>query len=61
MKKLLKKHAMKNKFAPDPEFATSPVCIKDAAFDFSVDLSLISMVEADCNTLSVCNSNHFNC
>ena len=47
MKKLLKKHAMKNKFAPDPEFATSPICIKDADFDFSVDLSLISMVEAD--------------
>ena len=37
---------MKNKFAPDPEFATSPICIKDADFDFSVDLSLISMVEA---------------
>ena len=47
VKKLLKKHAMKNKFAPDPEFATSPICIKDVDFDFSVDLSLISMVEAD--------------
>ena len=38
---------MKNKFVPDPEFATSPINIKDADFDFSVDLSLISMVEAD--------------
>ena len=47
IKKLLAKHAMKNKFAPDPEFATSPICIKDADFDFSVDLSLISTVEAD--------------
>ena len=47
IKKLLAKHAMKNKFARDPEFATSPICIKDADFDFSVDLSLISMVEAD--------------
>ena len=38
---------MKNKFVPDPEFATSPISIKDADFDFSVDLLLISMVEAD--------------
>ena len=47
IKKLLEKHAMKNKFVPDPEFATSPISIKDANFDFSVDLSLRSMVEAD--------------
>ena len=38
---------MKNTFAPDPEFATSPICITDPEFDFSVDLSLISIVEAD--------------
>ena len=31
----------------DPEFATSPICIKDKDFDFSVDLSLISNVETD--------------
>ena len=47
IKKLLEKHAMKNKFAPNPEFGTSPICIKDADFDFSIDLSLISMVETD--------------
>ena len=46
IKKLLAKYVMKNKFAPDPEFATSLVFIKDADFDFSVHLSLISMVEA---------------
>ena len=46
IKKLFEKHAMKNKFVPDPEFATSPISIKDVDFDFSVDLSLISMVEA---------------
>ena len=45
--KLLKKDAMKNKFSPDPEFATSPICIKVADFDFSVDISLISTVEDD--------------
>ena len=38
---------MKNKFNPDPKFASSPICIEDADFDFSVDLSLISTVEAD--------------
>ena len=38
---------MKNKFAPDLEFATSHICINDPEFDFSVDLSLIYTVEAD--------------
>ena len=33
-KKLLEKHSMKNKFIPDPEFAKSPVDIKDKEFDF---------------------------
>lgn len=47
VKKLLEKHSMKNKFTPDPKFASSPICIDDADFDFSVDLSLISTVEAD--------------
>ena len=38
---------MKNKFSPDLEFATSPICINDADFDFSIDLSLISTVVSD--------------
>ena len=38
---------MKNQFVPEPEFATSPISIKDNDYDFSVDLSLISIVEAD--------------
>ena len=46
-KKLLEKHSMKNKFTPDPEFAKSPVDIKDKKFDFSIDLSLIPMVETE--------------
>ena len=33
IKKLLAKHFMKNKFAPDPEFSTSPICINNADFD----------------------------
>ena len=47
IKKLLEKHSMKNKITPDPEFATSPICINDPDYNFSVDLSLISTVEAD--------------
>src|SRR4051812_16453738 len=46
IKKLLAKHSMKNKFTPDPTFATSPICITDPDYDFSVDLSFISTVEA---------------
>src|SRR4051812_25412649 len=45
IKKLLAKHSMKNKFAPDPTFATSPICITDPEFNFSVDLSLVYTVE----------------
>ena len=29
IKKLLAKHSLKNKFTPDPTFATSPICIND--------------------------------
>src|SRR4051812_10201882 len=47
IKKLLAKHSLKNKFTPDPTFATSPICITDPDYDLSVDLSLISTVEAD--------------
>src|SRR3954470_22022163 len=47
VKKLLEKHSMKNKITPDPEFVTSPICIIDPDYDFSVDLSLISTAEAD--------------
>src|SRR3954466_11121138 len=46
IKKLLAKHSLKNMFTPDPTFATSPICITDPDYDFSVDLSLISTVEA---------------
>src|ERR1041385_5760677 len=47
IKKLLAKHSLKNKFTPDPTFATSPICITDPDYNFFVDLSLISTVEAD--------------
>ena len=38
---------MKNKLAPNPKFAKSPLNIKDDKFGFSIDLSHIPMVEAD--------------
>src|SRR3954466_15552506 len=47
IKKLLEKHSLKNKTVSDPTFSTSPICINDPDYNFSVDLSLISMVEAD--------------
>src|SRR3954463_3792282 len=47
IKKLLAKHSLKNKFTLDPTFAMSPICITDPDYDFSVDLSLITTVEAD--------------
>src|ERR1041385_6227779 len=47
IKKFLTKHSLKNKFTPDPTFATSPICITDPDYDFFVDLSLISKVEVD--------------
>src|ERR1041385_423563 len=47
IKKLLEKHSLKNKTVPDPTFAMSPICINDPDYNFSVDLSLISMVDAD--------------
>src|SRR3954470_6137113 len=47
IKKLLAKHSLKNKFTPGPTFATSPICITNPDYDFYVELSLISTVEAD--------------
>ena len=38
---------MQNKFIPDPKFAKSHVNIKDKEFDFSIDLSIIPMVDAE--------------
>ena len=31
----------------DPTFATSPICISDKDYDFSVDPELITLVESD--------------
>ena len=31
----------------DPTFATSPICITDKDYDFSIDLEIITLVESD--------------
>ncbi|KAK1632556.1 hypothetical protein QYE76_006871 [Lolium multiflorum] len=45
LKKLIAQHAVRYKPSPDPKFATSPINIKDKDYDFSLDLSHISIVE----------------
>ncbi|KAK1608207.1 hypothetical protein QYE76_031880 [Lolium multiflorum] len=45
LKKLIAQHAVRYKLSPDPKFATSPINIKDKDYDFSLDLSHISIVE----------------
>ena len=45
MRNFIEKHAVNYKLSPDPKFATSPINIRDKDYDFSVDLSLICVVE----------------
>ena len=47
LRKLLEKHAVKNYFTPDPEFATSPICILISLLIFHsyLMLNLILFVE----------------
>ena len=32
---------------PDPAFATSPICVTDKDYEFSVDPEIITLVESD--------------
>src|SRR4051812_16386627 len=45
VKKLLASKAVRYKLSPDAKFATSPINISDTYYDFSLDLSYISIVE----------------
>ena len=45
IRNLIQRRAVNYKLSPDPRFATSPINIRDKDYDFSVDLSLISVVE----------------
>ena len=62
IKKLLAQHAVRYKLSPDPKFATSPINIKDKDYDFSLDLSHISIVEKApfCGTEKESAVEHFN-
>ena len=47
VKKLLAKRAVRYKLSPEATFATSPINIRDKDYDFSLDLSYISIVEKE--------------
>src|SRR4051812_14184543 len=41
------KESLKDKMRPGPAFATSPICVPDKDYEFSVDPDIISLVESD--------------
>jgi hypothetical protein len=43
--KLLARRTIRYKLSPNPKFAASPINIRDKDYDFSLDLSYISIVE----------------
>jgi hypothetical protein len=47
VKELLARHAVRYKLSPNPKFAASPINIRDKDYDFSLDLSYISIVEKE--------------
>jgi hypothetical protein len=47
VKKLLARRAVRYNLSPDAKFAASPINIRDKDYDFSLDLSFISIVEKD--------------
>jgi hypothetical protein len=47
VKELLARRAVRYKLSPDAKFAASPINIRDKDYDFSLDLSYISIVEKE--------------
>src|SRR3954470_20664471 len=50
LKKLLakwKQQSLNARMNPDPAFATSPICVSDKDYEFSVDPNIITLVESD--------------
>ena len=41
------KESLRDKMKPDPAFATSPICVPDKDYEFSVDPDIITSVESD--------------
>ena len=50
LKRLLakwKQQSLTARMKPDPAFATSPICVTDKDYEFSVDPEIITLVESD--------------
>ena len=50
LKKLLakwKQQSLNARMKPDPTFATSPICVIDKDYEFSIDPDIITLVESD--------------
>ena len=41
------KESLNDRMIPDPAFATSPICVADKDYEFSVDPDIITLVESD--------------
>ena len=41
------KESFRDRMRPDPAFATSPICVTDKDYEFSVDPDIITLVESD--------------
>jgi hypothetical protein len=62
IKNLLARRGVRYKLSPDAKFATSPIDIRDKDYDFSLDLSYISIVEKEpfCGTGNESAIGHMN-
>jgi hypothetical protein len=62
VKELLARHTVRYKLSHDPKFAASPINIRDKDYDFSLDLSYISIVEKTpfCGTKDESAMKHMN-
>jgi hypothetical protein len=62
IKNLLARRVVRYKLSPDAKFATSPIDIRDKDYDFSLDLSYISIVEKEpfCGTENESAIGHMN-
>jgi hypothetical protein len=62
IKKLLARRDVRYKLSPDAKFATSPIDIRDKDYNFSLDLSYVSIVEKEpfCGTESESAIGHMN-
>ena len=50
LKKLLakwKEQSLNARMKPDPTFATSPICVTDKDYEFSIDPEIVTLVESD--------------